>query len=142
MKKLLLLSIIVGCLSLVCIPLSAEGANWKLYFINQAKQEFYIETNSIVCLKDGKVRAWNKNTDSKGEFHLMFLNEVDCAVRMYTLRACEPVNSNNIKDWELAEVVMKTWITPEGKQDWNYIGTSDYDEAMFETWCKESKLKK
>jgi hypothetical protein len=121
------------------LPFQAIGAEWKLFFENQTRMKYYIDMNSIVSLPTGKMRAWEKIENTRGEGNLALL-EVDCRERKYTFRAMEPINKMDIEFSKALDANMRNWTVPD--QEWEYLGTSDYDEAVFNTWCSSDNTTK
>ena len=121
------------------LPFQAIGAEWKLFFENQTRMTYYIDMNSIVSLPTGKMRAWEKIENTRGEGNLALL-EVDCRERKYTFRAMEPINKMDIEFRKALNANMRNWTVPD--QEWEYLGTSDYDEAVFNTWCSSDNTTK
>ena len=67
------------------------------------------------------------------------LTEVDCKQRMYTIRAMEPLDANDIESGKKFEIVMRGWTEPD--QTWNYIEPIDSHEAMYTAWCGKKRKK-
>lgn len=114
------------------------AADWQEYFHSQADSRHYIDINSITHPDKNKVRAWDKIISANGNGNRS-LTEVDCKQRMYTIRAMEPLVSNDVEELKAFEIVMRGWTEPE--QSWNYIDSTDTQEALYDTWCGK-KLKK
>jgi len=132
MRMLITLNIL---LVIILISTCSLAASWQEYFHAADGSRSYIDNSSIVKLPDGKVRAWAKLQSSNGKGNLS-LTEVDCKQRMYTIRAMEPLNPNDIKSLKGFETVMKSWTEPS--QHWNYIDTTDSQEAMYNCWCSNN----
>lgn len=124
-----LIIVSIFCTSL---PTQAIGAEWKLFFENQWYGKIYIDTKSIVRLPEKKIRAWEK-TEGGIESGSLILIEIDCRERKYTCRAMEPIDKNDILSRKFLDKNIRYWTEPY--QKWAYLSTSDYDEAIFETWC-------
>jgi|SRR3990170_8602297 len=122
------------------VSTTATAAEWKFYFENSQHSKFYIDTNSRVSLPGNKVRAWEKMQNTKGDKGTLSLLEIDCTQRMYTLRAMEPIDKNDIDLLKAFKENMRGWSEPD--QEWEYIGTSDLDEAKYQTWCRENSSQK
>ena len=124
-------------LSILCTS-TAIAADWQEYFHSQADSRHYIDKKSVTRPEKNKVRAWSKMVSSNGNGNLS-LTEVDCKQRMYTIRAMEPLNANDIEGLKAFEITMKGWTEPE--QSWNYIDSTDSQEALYNTWCGKSMKK-
>ena len=124
-------------LSILCTS-TAMAADWQEYFHSQADSRHYIDRNSIIRPEKNKVRAWEKMVSSNGNGNRS-LTEVDCKQRMYTIRAMEPLDANDVEGLKAFEIVMRGWTEPE--QSWNYIDSTDSQEALYNTWCGK-KMKK
>jgi hypothetical protein len=130
--KLLLVILTVLCIS------PAMAADWQEYFHSQADARYYIDRNSIAYPEKNKVRAWDKMISSNGKGNRS-LTEVDCKQRMYTIRAMEPLDANDIESLKAFEIVMRGWTEPD--QGWNYIDSTDIQEALYNTWCGKNMKK-
>ena len=124
-------------LSILCGS-TAIAADWQEYFHSQADSRHYIDKNSIIRPEKNKVRAWEKMVSSNGNGN-RHLTEVDCKQRMYTIRAMEPLDANDIEGLKAFEIVMRGWTEPE--QSWNYIDSTDSHEALYNTWCGKQMKK-
>lgn len=114
-------------------------ADWKLFFVGQDKTKSYIDSSSVVVLPDGKIRAWQVRQGSEKDFskNIKSLVEVDCKERKYTVRAIDCLNEKDPVLRSALYEVEQSWSVPH--QQWEYLGTSDFDEATFNTWCSITK---
>ena len=117
---------------LILCASAALAADWQEYFHSQADSRHYIDRNSITHPEKNKVRAWEKMVSANGNGN-RHLTEVDCKQRMYTIRAMEPLDANDVEGLKTFEIVMKGWTEPD--QTWNYIDSSDSQEALYNAWC-------
>jgi hypothetical protein len=128
---------LLATLSILCTS-NAMAADWQEYFHSQADSRHYIDRNSIIRLEKNKIRAWEKMVSSSGNGN-RHLTEVDCKQRMYTIRAMEPLDANDIEGMKVFNDIVRGWTEPE--QAWEYIDTTDSQEALYNTWCGK-KMKK
>ncbi len=132
MKTIISISLVILWTSL------SFAADWQEYFHSQADARYYIDKNSIAYPEKSKVRAWDKMISSNGKGNRS-LTEVDCKQRMYTIRAMEPLDANDIESLKAFEIVMRGWTEPD--QGWNYIDSTDIQEALYNTWCGKNVKK-
>ncbi|MDD2230778.1 MAG: hypothetical protein PHY48_15435 [Candidatus Cloacimonetes bacterium] len=118
---------------LILIASEASATNWVEYFHSAADTRSYIDTNSIVRLPNSNIRAWNKFHGSNGNGNLTLM-EVDCKQRKYTIRDMRPLDPDNVKFMATCSWLVKDWSEPT--QKWDYIDTSDGQEALYNRWCK------
>jgi hypothetical protein len=117
---------------------TALAVDWQEYFHSQADSRHFIDRNSVTYPDKHKVRAWEKMVSANGNGNRS-LTEVDCKQRMYTIRAMAPLDANDFESLKVFDIVMKGWTDPE--QVWNYIDSSDRDEALYNTWCGKQPKK-
>lgn len=102
---------------------TAHAAEMRSFF-TRANKNVYIDMASFVRLPDNKVRAWQYiEGDDK-----MYLVEIDCVQRMRKLRDVLPISGAVEEDHDGLLKFLD-------EKSWEYIGTTDFDNAQYKTWC-------
>jgi hypothetical protein len=115
----------------------AFSADWRFYFENRPGVRFFIGSASVVHLKNGNVRAWQKQEwkapapDLGGETGFLWLLEMNCSERKYIYREISPIKGTG-KSLELAATM---WRVYGGY--WDFIQPNDLDEATYAAWCTQ-----
>lgn len=126
MRKLIVLLI----LTILSQPVFAS--NWKLYFENKSGARFYIDRQSVITLKNGHTRLWEKQVFAKPDKSIgsgiLYLFEIDCVDRKFEQKSMIPIEqtAHHLKTVAALEPLYV------GKQDFE---PNDLGEQRLKNWC-------
>lgn len=123
--QLLFIRVLVVTSLFVALPASA--AEWKSYFVNAVGVDFSIDVSSVSHLKNGDIRAWQKQQPKDGD-GFIYLLEVDCKGRKHIVRSITPIKKT-IKNLQMIPTMLSLY------GGWDYFEPNDLDEATYSEWC-------